>query len=820
MSIEEQPLQKEFTSEAVQRFLDIVQQYMASAELEQILRTLHLVQVNSWGGISSVGLIQRSLDLATILARMHIDAIGVSAGLVFEIVNTEKLSLESVESIIGSKIVQVIDSVRELNALAHKLHMGAILAASPTNDGVDNNLEQKNHNVRAIISLQRAEKVRKMLLAMAKTPHAVILKLAYQLHTMRMKHAASNAADQQELLTIARDTREIYGPLAGRLGLSPIQSELEDLAFEILEPKAYLWVRSQIEMESKQWSLYVDRVCKILRNELAQIGLKAEVSGRVKHLYSFYKKLQRLAGNTERLEDLQYASSNGLIRDLLAFRILVESVPDCYIALGHVHSLWKPEDGHFKDFIANPKPNGYSALHTTVLCLDDQFVEIQIRTFAMHQTAEYGVAMYWHSKEATSDTSALNKKELLAWLRKLADWQRELQSPSTSEDEFGDAVSDNLRQEQIFVFTPKGDVIDLPSGSTPLDFAYRIHSEVGDSYAGARIVTEEGGRLVKRMVAMDYELKSGETVEIVTNRTARPTRDWLDFVRTSTARSKIHHYLRIHEQGTGTQTGGSHFGREPKALAPGTTNTRRKSHHQRKVHERDIVIQIGHERLERELKALSSGIAMRHSIAALGKDLQNWLASEYGQASFEDLLAALGSDNVHQHDVALKIMNRVQQLREERDGKEVEGLLARLQVGGASGLLTILANCCYPLPGDTIVGFVSRGKGTIVHRADCKNVKRDSERLIDVNWNSLEQQHYLAPITIMARNRSGLFRDIATIISGAGAYITSVSSHVNNQRGLMVINAILWIDGLKQLHRLFTRLERLKDVVAVDRDLG
>jgi guanosine-3',5'-bis(diphosphate) 3'-pyrophosphohydrolase len=530
---------------------------------------------------------------------------------------------------------------------------------------------------------------------------------------------------------------------------------------------------------------------------MRNLGLHAEVSGRVKHLYSFYKKLRRSAGDVERLEDLKATLDFSQIHDLVAFRILVDSTPDCYIALGHVHSLWRPKDGRIKDFIANPKPNGYQALHTTVFCEDDQLVEIQIRTFAMHDVAEYGVAMHWHYKDV-GDRASASAKELLSWLRQLADWQRELRSATTNDSEFVEAVRDEIFDEQIFVFTPKGEVKDLPVGSTPLDFAYRIHSKIGDKCAGARVTTESGSgdgeRLVTRMVPLDYELRSGDIVDIVTNRTAHPTRDWLNFARTAAARSKIRRYLKIHE--------------------------------------RDINIQIGRERLDRELKML--GV---RGVEAVNEDAQNWLLNEYAKASFEDLLASIGGDDIRQHSVAVKLMD-YWQLRETRDGKEQkdedEALAlpttnrsapsARLQVAGVSGLLTSLANCCNPLPGDDIVGFISRGKGAVIHRADCKNIgryrERERERLVNVSWTSMGQQRYLAPIVITAHDRAGLIRDIATIVSEVGVNMTSVASNVSGSKEIARINATLEIDGLDQLQRLFVRLERVKGVMGVERDLG
>jgi GTP pyrophosphokinase len=624
----------------------------------------------------------------------------------------------------------------------------------------------------------------------------VLLKLAYRLHAMRRMCHPRYTGDRQEMLTMAQETREIYAPLAGRLGISRVESELEDLAFQILEPECCEWVRNLIEMESKQWRSYVERVCNILRKEMEKIGVKAEVSGRVKHLYSFYKKLVRNAGDVEDLEVLKKAADVGQIHDLIAFRILVDSTPDCYIALGHVHSLWRPKEGRIKDFIANPKPNGYQALHTTVFCLDDQLVEIQIRTHTMHEMAEYGVAMHWYYKDVGDNASA-SARELQTWLRQLTEWQHEIRTSNTSDTDFVEAIKDDLFEEQIFVFTPKGDVKDLPVGSTPLDFAYRIHSKIGDSCAGARIITQvgsgDGDRLVTRMVPLDYELKSGEIVDILTSRSAHPTRDWLSFARTAAARNKIRRYLKFHE--------------------------------------RDINIQIGRERLDRELKSSGRGFEV------INEDVERWLCgdgNEFHVNTFEDLLAAIGSDDVRPRAVVVKL-NEYWQQREGKDTREEEAAriplsttakipaVAQLQVAGVNGLLTRLANCCCPLPGDEIVGYVSRGKGVIVHRADCQNIalyrKQDRERLINVSWTGMSQSSYLAPIVITARDRQGLLRDIAAVTSELVINVVSVNTPFRSGEQA-VIAATLEINDLGQLQRVIARIERIKDVFQVTRDLG
>lgn len=806
MSAEKQIVTPELTDELAQELLTIVKQYMPAAEVEQVARALQLAEevcralrIEGSGSVESLPPLEHALAVATILAQMHIDAVGVASGIIFEAVDADLISLERLENILGSPVTRVVGSMLRLNILERKKHVGAQLTTPDKSQAeAESGREQKKRRIREGLRRQQAETVRKMFFAMAEDPRVVLLKLAYRLHAMRLIHSPLHSIDPQEMQRMAQETREIYAPLAGRLGMARVESELEDLAFEILEPEQYAWVRNLVELESKQWRSYVDRVCAILRKEMARIGLQAQVSGRVKHLYSFYKKLVRNSGNIERPEDLKSLVDFNQIHDLVAFRILVDSTPDCYLALGHVHSLWKPKEGRIKDFIANPKPNGYSALHTTVFCLDEQLVEIQIRTFAMHEMAEYGVAMHWHYKDIGDQASA-SAKELLAWLRRLADWQRELRSATSSDTEFVEAVKDEIFQEQIFVFTPKGEVKDLPVGSTPLDFAYRIHSKIGDRCAGARIIMESGSgdgeRLVTRMVPLDYELKSGEIVDILTSRTAHPTRDWLNFARTAAARSKIRRYL--------------------------------------KVYERDINIQIGRERLDRELKLQG----MRDG-DVLNDDAQNWLANEFRKESFEDLLAAIGGDEIRQHPVAMKLLEYWQQRREQREGKEAkegdEALelpaasksvsSARLQVAGVSGLLTRLANCCCPLPGDEIVGFISRGKGAIVHRADCKNIgryrERERERLINVSWTSMGQQRYLAPVVIVAHDRPGLIRDIAAVVSEAGINMTSVSSNVSAGKEVVFINATFQIDSLEQLQRLFQRIEKVKHVMHIERDLG
>ncbi len=792
--------------EAIERLLTLVRRYMNPIEVSRVVEALHLAQEKCRGivGVRPIPPLEHALAISTILAQlMHADAVGVEAGLIFEAVDADLLSIEDVERELGTPTARIVGSMSRLNILERKKQSVAGASAPKAGDerdeaGQNAPVENKKRRVRETMRRQQAETVRKMFIAMADDPRVVLMKLAYRLHAMRLVIRPFYEGDRQDTLTMALETREIYAPLAGRLGMSRVESELEDLAFQVLEPDKYAWVCDEVEEESKQWRSYVEDVCTILRAEMKAIGVKAEVSGRVKHLYSFYKKLHRSAGDVESLEEIKKSVDINQIHDLIAFRILVDSTQDCYVALGHVHSLWKPKEGRIKDFIANPKPNGYRALHTTIFCKDDHLVEVQIRTHEMHEMAEYGVAMHWHYKDV-GDSASSSAKELLLWLRQLTEWQRDLHSSNTSDTEFVEAVKDDIFQEQIFIFTPRGEVKDLPVGSTPLDFAYRVHSKIGDSCAGARIITNSengiGDRLVTRMVPLDYELKSGEVVDIVTSRAAHPTRDWLNFARTAAAKSKIRRYLKIHE--------------------------------------RPINMQIGRERLDRELKVL--GV---RGIESITEDAGKWLCEEYHMAEFDDLLAAIGADDIRPHPAAVKVTERWQ-LREGKETKESKeheatlGLLtttpkqgesASLQVEGVSGLLTKLANCCCPLPGDEIIGFISRGKGVIVHRADCRNLnryrERERERLINVSWSGMSQTRYLAPVVIQARDRSGLIRDVATVVSDVGVNMTAVSTHVSVSRETVIVHATLEVSDMEQMQRLFTRLEKIKGVNHVERDLG
>ncbi|MFL5653464.1 MAG: RelA/SpoT family protein [Ktedonobacteraceae bacterium] len=767
-------------------------QYLAPPDMERIRHAYELASRAHRGVVRRSGepYIQHPLEVALLLADMRIDADGIIAALLHDVVEDTTCSLEGLSEQFGAPVASIVDGVTKFDALVPAV---VPAAASPEIKFVeDTSVEETGHSQSATLKQtqaddpghlqihelkrrQRSETVRKMLLAMAEDPRVVVLKLADRLHNMRTL-GVMNPAQQQNK---ARETSEIYAPLARRLGMALVQAELEDLALSYLEPGKYAQLAREVEEELNKRQQYIDEVCRTLQEEMERAGIHAEVHAWQKHLASINRKLQRSGGELSQLHDL------------VSFRILVNSEHDCYLALGHIHALWRPKDGRIKDFIATPKLNGYQSLHTTVFCLDNRLAEIQIRTHDMQRTADYGIASYWYMKERGG--SRLSYRELIAWIEQLREWQQELPQ---SADEFVEAVKGDIFQEQIFVFTPKGEVKDLPRGSTPLDMAYRIHTDIGDHCAGARIITNmaDTGRLVTRLVPLDYELQGGEIVDIVVNRTTHPTRDWLSFARTAAARSKIRRYL--------------------------------------KTYEREINLQLGQERLDLALKA--AGVP---GIGVVRDDDFLPLAATRKYATSEDIYVALGRDDLQVETVVEHLLPVLQSrgdivpslvpvLRQE--GAPEDGLTESLSttldsknIKNLASNSVKLAHCCCPIPGDAIVGFLNPGKGIFVHQSDCRTLRRyrehARERFIEVNWLQIEPQHYLAPITIVARDRAGLLRDVAAVVADAGINMTAVTSSTNASLQKAIITATLEIETVDQIDRIFKRLRQVKNVVSVSR---
>lgn len=742
-------------------------EYLSPRDLEKIKAAFELANQAHTGVARSSGepYILHPLEVALLLADMRIDADGIASALLHDVVEDTDFTLEELQARFGDAVANIVDGVTKFDALAEKApgNKEKLVAGAPE---TPEQIEQHQRQARDLKRRQRSETVRKMLLAMAEDPRVVVLKLGDRLHNMRTL-SAMNPTQQQNK---ARETREIYAPLAKRLGMSLVQAELEDLVFSYLEPDQYTWLAREVEEERRKREPHTERVCQMLRQEMEEAGIKAEIHPWQKHLSSLQGKLEQNGGEIER------------IHDLVSFRILVDSVHDCYLAMGYIHALWRPTDGRIKDFIATPKVNGYQSLHTTVFGLDNRLTEIQIRTHEMQRTADYGIASYWYMKDRGG--ARLSTNEMIAWIDQLRDWQREL--PQNA-DEFVEAVKGDIFQEQIFVFTPKGEVKDLPRGSTPLDMAYRVHTDIGDHCAGARIVTnmEDSGRLVTRFAPLDYELKSGEIVDIIVNAKAHPTRDWVNFAHTTSAKNKIRRYL--------------------------------------KTYEREVNLQLGRERLDLALKAMgASGVGIVQD-----EDLVKFLAGKKYTNS-DDLYIALGRAELPVMTLVDHLTPILQGRGDLKSGDSIESRKQSLTQGCEESetplILVKLAHCCCPLPGDAITGLVNPSKGIIVHRSDCRTLRRhrnqESERLIEVNWLQIESQHFLVPTVVVARDRSGLLRDVAAVVSDAGINMTSVTSTTNTSVQRAIITATLEITSLDQLDPVYDKLRQVKNVVSVARDLG
>ncbi len=759
-----------------------VRQYLTPHDMESIQCAYNVAKQAHLGTIRRSGepYIQHPLEVALLLADMRIDGDSIVAALLHDVVEDTDFTLDEVRQQFGNAVANIVDGVTKFDTLAGNpiapteeigakevKHSQAYPLSQSVNSTVldtSEQFEQKHRYARDLKRRQRSETVRKMLLAMAEDPRVVVLKLADRLHNMRTLSVMNQAQQQNK----ARETREIYAPLARRLGMALVQAELEDLAFSYLEPEKYTSLAHEVAKELEKHQPTIEQICQALQEVMHKADIHAEIHSWQKHLASINRKLE------------QSGDELSQIHDLVSYRILVDSVQDCYLALGHIHALWRPKDGRIKDFIATPKLNGYQSLHTTVFCLDNQLAEIQIRTHEMQRIADYGIASYWYLKERGA--ARLSTREMIAWIEQLREWQREL--PQNA-DEFVEAVKGDIFQEQIFVFTPKGEVKDLPRGSTPLDMAYRIHTDIGDHCIGARIITnmDDSGRLVTRVVPLDYELKGGEIVDILVSKEAHPTRDWLSFARTTTARTKIRRYL--------------------------------------KTYEREVNLQLGRERLDLALKAVgASGLRVVHD-----EDLLRFNAKKYN--SPDDLYVALGREDIAVGEV-LEYLTPLMQTRGEikPETETIKNGHHHSNIGEheTSQAYVKLANCCCPLPGDPIVGFLNPNKGIVVHRSDCRTLRRykghEAERLIEVNWLQIEPQHYLLPIILIAHDRAGLLRDVAAVVADAGINLTAVASNTNTSLQKAVITATLEITAMDQIEPIFERLQQIKNVVSVSRDLG
>jgi len=666
------------------------------------------------------------LEVAMILADLELDTATIAAGLLHDVVEDTQYSIEDIEKNFGSEIALLVDGVTKLGKLEFK---------------------SKEE--------QQAENLRKMLLAMAKDIRIILIKLADRLHNMRT--LKSMPVEKQKEKAI--ETLEIFAPLAHRLGISKIKWELEDLAFRYLEPEHYYDLVDKVAKKRREREEHINEMITILKQKLESAGIKADIQGRPKHFYSIYKKMKEQNKTFDQ------------IYDLTAVRVIVDTVRDCYAALGVVHTLWKPIPGRFKDYIAMPKPNMYQSLHTTVIDSKGEPLEIQIRTYEMHKTAEYGIAAHWRYKEGNK-VDEFDKK--LSWLREILDWQRDLKDAK----EFMESLKLDLFTDEVYVFTPKGDVINLPAGSCPIDFAYRIHTDVGNRCIGAKV----NGK----MVPLDYKLSNGDIVEIITSsHSSGPSWDWLKFVKSTQAKSKIKQWFKKERREENIVKGKELLEKEAKRQGY------------------DFYQIIKHDFLEGFLKKLS-------------------------MQSIEDLYAAVGFGGISPTQAFQKILDEYKKTIKseklviedkvvQKSKKQVVSKEA-VKVEGIDNILVKFSRCCNPVPGDKIVGYITRGRGVSIHRYDCPNVQNNlyKERLIEVKWDTFKENSYPVEIEASAYDRPGVLSEVINLIGDMKTTIDAVNARAT-KNGIAIIDLVLEIKDKQHLENVIQKLKRINGVFEVKR---
>ncbi|GAB6155319.1 bifunctional (p)ppGpp synthetase/guanosine-3',5'-bis(diphosphate) 3'-pyrophosphohydrolase [Desulfosporosinus burensis] len=682
------------------------------------------------------------LEVAQILVELELDEATIAAALLHDVVEDTSFTLANIEKEFGSEIALLVDGVTKLGRIEYKSKVE-----------------------------QQVENLRKMFLAMAKDIRVILIKLADRLHNMRtLKY---HSLDKQK--EIAQETLEIFAPLANRLGIFRIKWELEDLSFRYLKPQEYYDLVEGIALKRREREAYINEVIVLMRERLREVDIYADIAGRPKHFYSIYRKM------TTQHKELSE------IYDLMAIRVVVESVNDCYGALGIVHTLWKPLPGRFKDYIAMPKPNMYQSLHTTLIGVHGEPFEIQIRTCEMHRTSEYGIAAHWKykegskegGKEAGNKTASVNFEQKLSWLRQLLEWQHD----SRDAGEFMESLKIDLFTDTVFVFTPKGDVVELPADSCPIDFAYRVHTDVGHRCIGAKI----NGRIVP----LETKLTNGDILEILTSKQGgAPSRDWLAFVKTSQAKNRIRQWF--------------------------------------KKEQREDNIVRGRESLEREVRkhGVDPDILKPESLLAIGKS-QNLLA-------LDDVYAAIGDGVLTTNKVLMR-------LREDLSKEEREKLqLASLQQGegkiptqtsygkashgvrvkGIDNVLIRFAQCCNPLPGDTIIGYITRGRGVSIHRGDCSNIlshsEDESERVVEVVWAEQVDSTYPVDIQIFGMDKPRLVTEVMNTVLDTRTHILGINARVGKDN-LAHIQLRIEIRNLDQLKMVMHKIRKVKDITEVKR---
>ncbi|WP_304340797.1 RelA/SpoT family protein [Metaclostridioides mangenotii] len=680
------------------------------------------------------------IAVANILANMELDIETITAGLLHDVVEDTEYTYEDIKEMFGQDVADLVDGVTKLGQIKY---------------------QSKEET--------QSENLRKMFLAMAKDIRVILIKLADRLHNMRtLKYMPPEKAKYK-----AKETLEIYGGIAHRLGISKIKWELEDLALRFMDPEGYYILVDSVSMKRSQREAYIEKIVGILNDTFKEMNIECDVYGRPKHFYSIYKKMEKKHKSFEE------------IFDLTAVRILVNSVKDCYAVLGIVHTLWKPIPGRFKDYIAMPKPNLYQSLHTTVVGPDGEPLEIQIRTYEMHNIAENGIAAHWKYKEGLTDARVQRSQEKLQWLKQMMEWEKDVKDPQ----EFMNALKEDVFNSQVYVFTPRGDVIELPADSTPIDFAYRVHTKVGNKCVGAKI---DG-----KIVPLDYKLKNGNIVEILTSSNSNgPSRDWLNIVKTPNAKSRIRQFF--------------------------------------KKERREENVDRGNMIMERELK--------RHGLPTKDQQIDKYMAlvaKKFNQPSVEDLIATVGYGGLMGSQVTSKVKelylrdvkkqkaDQQQQADDiakhnisdqEYSSKRKKGSQQGVSVKGLDNILIRFAKCCNPLPGDDIVGYITKGRGVAVHRTDCPNITPTDDtgeflenRLIEVEWDGVDKAKFEAEIQIRAADRRGIVNDVTHIVTLEKISLNGINAR-KGKESIVNINLLIEVDGTDQLDSLMKKIKSIPGV--------
>lgn len=712
----------------IEDLIKIIEKYMTKDEVAFVMKAYEYAKLMHKDQKRKSGepYIIHPVNVAIILADLDMDVETIVSALLHDVVEDTPATYDDIKEMFSEDVAKIVDGVTKLNKLNYKSSEAF-----------------------------QAENLRKMILAMNNDIRVIIVKLADRLHNLRTLEYMNEEKRKQK----AQETIEIYAPLAGRLGIFKIKWELEDLSLRYLDPEEYYDLVEKINKKRSEREKEINEIIKKISAELDKQELHYDISGRPKNFYSIYKKMK---GKSKSFES---------IYDLIAVRILVDTVKDCYAVLGIVHSMWKPLPGRFKDYIAMPKPNMYQSLHTTVISDTGEIFEIQIRTYEMHEVAEYGIAAHWKYKGGKTQGKDVDSK--LDWLRQLLEWQKDLKDPK----EFIDTLKIDFFDDEVFVFTPNGDVVDLPEGSTPVDFAYRVHTGVGNTCVGAKVDS--------RIVPLNYKLKNGNIVEVITQKSSSgPSRDWLKFVKSPRAKQKIKQWF--------------------------------------KSKEKDISIEKGKELFDREAKKLGLDTNILDN-----EKIYQKLAKELSINSISDLFASIGYGNFKEKLVINKILNiknaienigltknEDDYLKSSSSKKDATGV----RIDGLEGMKIKFAKCCNPVPGDEIIGFVTRGYGVSVHRKDCTNIANylDSDRCLEAEWDTEASDKFLANVTIRAVDRTGILSEITAMAKEANVGIQSLSAKSNTISDIFIY-LTFEVVGKDELDKMIQKLKTINGILDVYR---